>query len=345
MEKLKNYLFELCSETAPSGKEDLLLSLERLVRPYVDECYRDNAGNLIAVKRSKFPGAKKLMLDAHADEVGLVVKGIDDNGFIHFANHTGIDSRILPASTVTVIGKTSLTGVVATLPPHLLKDADTKKVIKTDEMVIDIGFDANKARELVRVGDFIALRSGCADLKNNLVMGKSFDNRASVAVLVNLLSRMSSIRSRFDVYAVFSAAEEFGGYGASTAAFNIAPDRAIVLDTTFAVSPYTSKSKGKELSGGAAIGIAPVLDTHMTETLISIARTHALPYQTEVMGGRTGTNADNIVVTREGVPTALLSLPLRYMHSAGEIVSLNDMNTLCHILSNYLEYKGGGFNE
>ena len=144
MEKLKNYLFELCSETAPSGKEDLLLSLERLVRPYVDECYRDNAGNLIAVKRSKFPGAKKLMLDAHADEVGLVVKGIDDNGFIHFANHTGIDSRILPASTVTVIGKTSLTGVVATLPPHLLKDADTKKVIKTDEMVIDIGFDANK---------------------------------------------------------------------------------------------------------------------------------------------------------------------------------------------------------
>lgn len=345
MEKLKNYLFELCSESAPSGREELLSSLERLVRPYADKCYRDAAGNLIAVKHSKFPGAQKLMLDAHADEIGLVVTGIDDNGFIHFANHTGIDPRILPASTVTVLSKTSLTGIVATLPPHLLKDADTKKMIKTDEMVIDIGFGADKARELVRVGDLITLRSGCADLKNNLVMGKSFDNRASVSVLVNLLSRLSTVRSRFDVYAVFSAGEEFGGYGAGTAAFDIAPDRAIVLDTTFAVSPFTSKAKGKELGGGPAIGISPVLDSHMSQTLIGIARSRSIGYQTEVISGRTGTNADSIVVTRTGVPTALLSIPLRYMHSAGEIVSLNDLNAASHILVNYLEHRGGGFNE
>lgn len=345
MEKLKNYLFELCSESAPSGREDLLSSLERIVRPYADKCYSDAAGNLVAVKYSKFPNAPKLMLDAHADEVGLVVTGVDDNGFIHFANHTGIDSRILPASVVTVLSKVSLTGIVATLPPHLLKDADTKKVQKTDEMVIDIGFSAEKARELVRVGDLVTLRSGCADLKNDLVMGKSFDNRVSVSVVADLLSKLANIRSRFDVYAVFSAGEEFGGYGAGAAAFDIAPDRAIVLDTTFGVSPFTSKTKGKELGGGPAIGISPLLDSHMSQTLVGIARSHAIAYQTEIMSGRTGTNADSIVASRSGVPTALISVPIRYMHSAGEIVSINDMIAESHILANYLEHRGGGFNE
>ena len=145
MEKLKNYLFELCADNAPSGREELLISLERIVRPYADKCYRDNSGNLIAVKYCNIPGAGKIMVDAHADEVGLVVTDVDDNGFIHFANHTGLDGAILPASTVTVLGKRALTGVVASVPPHLLKDADTSKSIKMDDMVIDIGYTAKTA--------------------------------------------------------------------------------------------------------------------------------------------------------------------------------------------------------
>ena len=345
METLKNYLFELCSECAPSGREDLLCSIERLVRPYADKCYRDNAGNLIAVKYSKTHGAEKLMLDAHIDEVGLVVTGVDDQGFIHFANHAGLSPRILPASTVTVLSKPSLVGVVATLPPHLLKDTDTKKINKISDMVIDVGFSAEKTREMVKTGDMIALRSSLADLKNNLVMGKSFDNRASAAVLVNLISIMSKINIAYDVYCVFSAGEEFGGYGAKTAAFDIAPDKAIVIDTTFGVSPYTSKAKGKELSKGPAVAIAPILDNHMTEELMHIAKIKGISYQTEVISGATGTNSDGIVVTRNGVPTALLSLPLRYMHSAGEIVSLEDMKNTCHILLGFVEKKGGNMYE
>lgn len=344
MEKLKNYLFELCSESAPSGREQLLTSLERIVRPIADKCYRDNAGNLVAVKYSRFPSPKKLMLDAHADEIALIVTGIDDNGFVHFANHAGIDSRILPASTVTVLGKTALTGVIGSLPPHLLKDADTKKALKTDELVIDIGYGAQKARELVRVGDLVTLRAGCAELKNGLVMGKSFDNRAACAVVIDVLSRFTRVSSRFDVYATFTAGEEFGGYGASTAAFDIAPDRAIVIDATFAVSPYTSGAKGKKLGDGVAIGIAPCLANHTKETLIGIARSRSISYQTEVMGGRTGTNADSIVTSRCGVPTALLSLPLRYMHSAGEIVSLDDMCSARDLVLGYLE-RGGTNHE
>lgn len=341
MENLKNYLFELCSEYAPSGREDLLSSLERLVRPMADKLYRDAAGNLIAVKYSKIPGAEKLMLDAHADEVGLIVTGIDDSGFIHFANHAGVDDKILPASTVTVLSSRPLPGVVATLPPHLLKDADSEKTIKAKDMVIDIGFDAKTARELVNVGDLIALRSFCTDLQNGLVLGKSFDNRASCAVLIQLLSMLCSVRPRFDVYMVFSAAEEFNGYGAHTAACEIEPDHAIVLDTTFAESPYTAKSKGKKLTGGCAVGMSPILDTHMTETIVGVARSHAIPYQTEVMSGKTGTDADNIITARDGVPCALLSVPLRYMHSAGEIVSIADMENTVRLILGYIEYRGG----
>lgn len=344
MENLKNYLFELCSDNAPSGREDLLTSLDKLVRPYCDKCYRDNFGNLIAFKKSNSPDAKKIMLDAHVDEVGLVVTGIDDLGFIHFANHTGIDSRILPASTVTIIAKNlNLTGIVATLPPHLLKDADTTKAIKTSEMVIDIGYSAEKAKELVRVGDYITLRSGCADLRNNLVMGKSFDNRASAAVVVELIHTLSRVGSCYDVYAVFSAGEEFGGYGAKRAATFIAPDRAIVLDTTFAVSPYTNKAKGKELGCGPAIAKGPILDNNMSETLVGVARSRAIDYQIEVLSRATGTNADGIISSGCGVPTAVVSIPLRYMHSAGEIVSLEDMHNTVRLLLGYITQRGGVF--
>ena len=337
MENLKNYLFELCSEYAPSGREELISSIERIVRPFADKCYRDSVGNLVAVKYSKIPGAQKIMLDAHIDEIGLVVTGVDDMGFVHFANHAGIDPRILPGSTVTVISKLPLTGVVATKPPHLLKDEDSSKLMKAKDLVIDIGFSAEKARSLVKVGDFIALRSGCADLKNELVMGKAFDNRACVSVLCCLLLMLSKTRTDYDVYVVFSAGEEFGGYGAKTAAFEIAPDKAIVLDATFGISPYTSAPKGKELGGGPAILVCPLLDNHLTDALTDLAKSKSIPYQIEVTGGRTGTNADGIVVTRSGVPTAVLSVPLRYMHSAGEIVSLKDMKNTLKLVLAFLE--------
>lgn len=341
MENLKNYLFELCSENAPSGREELLTSLERIATPLADKVYRDSVGNLIAVKYSGVPGAPKLMLDAHADEVGLLVTHIDSKGFIHFDNHAGIDDRILPASTVSVIGKRTLTGVVATLPPHLLKNADTSSVVPKNEMVIDVGLDADTVKRCVSVGDLITLRSGCTDLLNNLVMGKSFDNRASCAVLLSVLSLLKRVKPRYDVYFVFSAAEETVGYGAKTAAFNIAPDEAVVLDVTFGVSPYTNEQKGKELSKGVAIGVSPILDSHITQSLIGSARSRGLSYQLEIMGGRTGTNADKIVTMREGIPTVLLSIPLRYMHSAGEVVSLDDMKTTAQLLINYIEYRGG----
>lgn len=342
METLKNYLFELCADSAPSGREDLLHSLSRLVRPLADKVYTDASGNLVAVKYCNIPGAGKILIDAHADEVALIVTDVDDNGFVHFANHAGIDCKVLPAATVTVLGKRPLAGVVATMPPHLLKDADTDKPVKMKDSVIDIGYDAKTARELVRVGDLISLRSNTAELLNNRVMGGSLDNRASVAVLIDVMSKLKSThRAHSDVYFVFSAGEEFGGYGAAAAAFDIAPDEAIVLDVTFGVSPYTNKQKGKDLGSGAAIGVSPMLDTHNTEKMIDTAKARNIPYTLEIMNGRTGTNADGIVISRDGVPTTLVSIPLRYMHSPSEVVCLEDMQSVSRLVMSYIEYRGG----
>lgn len=345
MENIKNYFFELCSDNAPSGREDLLCSLERIVTPLADKVYRDRANNLIAVKYCGIPGAQKIMLDAHADEIGLMVTSIDENGFIHFANHAGIDNRILPASTVTVIGKRNLTGVIATLPPHLLKDSDTSKLVEAKDMVIDVGFDADTVKRLVRIGDLITLRSDCTDLLNGLVMGKSFDNRASCAVLLGVLSMLKCVKPRYDVYFVFSAGEEVGGYGASIAAFDIQPDEAIVLDVTFGVSPYTNSENAKKLGEGAAIGVSPILNNHIIQTLVGSARSRSIPYQLEIMNGKTGTNADKIVMSRGGVPCALISIPLRYMHSASEVVCMSDLENALRLVLNYVEYRGGVFGE
>lgn len=341
MENLKNYLVELCSESAPSGREELLTSLERLALTFADKVTRDPAGNLVCVKNSGIPGAPRLMLDAHADEIGLVVTGIDDAGFLHFKKHVGLYDNVLPSSTVTVLGARPLTGVIASTPPHLLKEEDRDKPLRAENMVIDIGYPAEQAKKLVKVGDYAVLRASCSELRNRLMLGKSFDNRASCAVLLQLMELLRKVRPRYDMYFVFSAGEEFGGYGAGNAAFTIEPDEAIVLDTTFAVSPFTDDSQGKELGAGPAIGISPILDTHNTEKLIGVARSRSIPYQIEVMSGRTGTNSDEIMMSRDGVPTTLISLPLRYMHSAGEIVSLSDMEYAVQLILNYVEYRGG----
>ena len=207
-------------------------------------------------------------------------------------------------------------------------------------MVIDIGYDAKTARELVLPGDFISLRAVCTELQNRLVTGKSFDNRACCAVLIQYLAMLTNIRPRYDIYAVFSAGEEFGGYGAAHAAFDIMPDEAIVLDTTFGISPYTDKFRGFKLGGGCVVCKSPLLDTHLTESVIGVARSRSSPYQIEAVSSRTGTNADNIVPSRDGVPATLLSVPLRYMHSAGEVVSLDDLENTVRLLVGYTEYRG-----
>ena len=340
MKNLQNYLFELCGEHLPSGFENTAISAKELLAPLVDECYTDKAGNLIGYRKSALPGAKKLMLDAHLDEIGLIVTKIDENGFLHFTNLAGFSATCLPASMVTVKGVRPLPGIVATLPPHLLTAEEQKKTIPMNKLVIDIGYSAERAKELVRVGDPIVLRQNCVDFLNGRVSGKALDNRAGVAVVLEALSTLKKMPLPMDVYAVFSSGEEFSGFGARHAAWSIEPDEALVIDVTHGVSVNTPKSKAFELGSGAVIGISPVLNGDVTDQLLTLADLYSIPYSREAMSGRTGTNSDAIAVSKKGVRVGLVSIPLRYMHSGCEVIELTDMKACSQLISRYI-HRGG----
>ncbi len=340
MKQLQNYLFELCGEHLPSGFESTAGGVKDLLAPLVDECYQDRSGNVIGHRKAMMPNAKKLLLDAHLDEIGLMVSKIDEEGFLHFVNLAGFSPACLPASAVTVKGKRPLSGIVATLPPHLLTAEEQEKMLPMDKLVIDIGYPADRAKELVKAGDPIVLRQSCEDLLNNRVCGKALDNRVGVAVLLDALAAIRNLPLSVDLYVVFSAGEEFSGFGARHAAWEIEPDEALVVDVTFGVSPNTPKTKGYELGSGAVIGISPVLNGDVTDRLVSLAEQYKLPFSREAMSGRTGTNCDSIAVAKRGVRTGLVSVPLRYMHSGCEVVDLEDMKAASQLISRYI-HRGG----
>jgi len=340
MKNLQNYLFELSGEHLPSGFEGAAVVVKELLAPLVDRCYCDTAGNVIGYRKAAMPNAKKVMLDAHLDEIGLMVTKIDDNGFLHFENLAGFSSTCLPATMVTVKGVRPLPGVVATLPPHLLSKEEMDQTLPMDKLVIDIGYSAQKARELVRIGDPIVLRQPCANLVHDLVTGKALDNRVGVAVLLDVLNTLEKMPLPVDLYVVFSAGEEISGFGARRAAWEIEPDEAIVVDVTHGVSPNTPKTKGFELGSGAVVGISPVLNGDVTDRLLELAQQYKISFAREAMSGRTGTNSDGIAVAKKGVRVGLVSVPLRYMHSGCEVVDLADMKACSQLISRYI-HRGG----
>ena len=340
MQTMLEILKELSGLTAVSGSEREAASIVERLRPLCDSVRQTAGGSIIAVKRCGRPTAKKIMLDAHLDEVGLIVTEVDDHGFIHFANHAGVDEKILLNARVCVLGKKPLRGVIATKPPHLLTKEEREKPAKMKDMLIDVGLDADKARAFVRVGDFIAYESTFMQLLSNCVSGKSLDNRASIAVLISLLEMLRGRQIYSDLYIVFSSGEEFGGFGAAATAKEIEPDLAIVLDVTHAETPTAPDAECGKLGKGVMIGVSPALDAALTDRMLSIAEQSRIPHQIEAMSGRTSTNADTILPLCGGIPTSLLSIPLRYMHTPQELVSLADMVTVRSLLLAVLDEEG-----
>lgn len=340
MKTLQNYLFELCGEYLPSGFESSASGVKDLLAPLVDLVHTDRAGNLIGYRKAAFPNAKKILLDAHLDEIGLMVTKIDEHGFVHFTNLAGFSATCLPASCVIIKGARPIPGVVATYPPHLLTKEEQDQPLKMNKMVIDIGYSAEQAKSLVKVGDPIVLRQGCSDLLNNRVTGKALDNRAGVAVLLHVMESLQKMPLPVDVYTVFSAAEEFNGFGARHAAWDLIPDEALVVDVTHGTSNNTPKSKSFPLGSGAVIGVSPILNGAVTSRLVELAERHSVPFAREAMSGRTGTNSDCIAASRNGVAVGMVSIPLRYMHSACEVVDLSDMLSCSQLIGRYI-LQGG----
>jgi len=281
-----------------------------------------------------------LMLDAHIDQIGMVVTNVDEKGFLTVTKAGGIDIRMLPSRRVTVHGKEKIRAVFCSTPPHLASGEQEFKDIS--DIKLDTGL-GEKARDLISVGDFVTFSAEPQELTGGRVAGKSFDNRASVACLIETARRLSGEKLPFNVAFVLSDSEELGLRGIRPATFKLDPNEAVVLDVSFGDGIGISPEECGKLGEGGMIGVSPALDKGITQKLIKTAKEKEIPYQLEAMGAQSGTNADMISVTKTGVRTCTLSIPLRNMHTDAEILDLKDLESVCDLICAYI-LSGGVMN-
>lgn len=305
--------------------------------PYCDDVKIDTLGNVIAYKASGKPDAPSVMLEAHCDEIGLIVTSITDEGFLTFANVGGVDNRILPSLEVTVHAKKDLWGVIGIRCSHLREDGKTEKI---KDLAIDTGLDADEVKELVSIGDSVTLPQSAGSLGKEQWSGKTLDDRASVAALLQVMKNIQNKDLNVDVYAVAAVQEEVGSRGAKTAVFGINPDMAIAVDVTHAITPDNSED-AFEAGCGAVVAKGPNLHPMMTERLLSVAQKNGIKTEIEVEGGDTGTDAWELQTARNGIPTALISIPLKYMHTAVETLVIDDVKRASRLMEQFiLESEG-----
>lgn len=337
---IKTLLFSLSENSCiTSGGSASQVAVDA-AREFSDEVFRDPLGSVIVPVKKPVEGRPSVLLEAHLDEIGFVVTAVDEDGFLRLAKVGGPDIRVLLGHEVTAFGREPLFGVFCCRPPHLATKDDFNKVPKLDELAVDIGFSRDGALKKVRPGDFVTLRQTPAELLGGSVTGKAFDNRAGVAVILRCLEKCAGSLD-CGLTAAFTLSEELGCRGAVTAAYSAAPTHAIVVDVSFGYTPDAPREKCGELGKGPMIGVSPTLSREVTDLLFDLARSRSIPYQTEVMGGDTGTNADPVSISRGGVKTGLVSVPLRYMHTAAETVDLNDIENTASLMAAAVERIGG----
>lgn len=282
-----------------------------------------------------------ILLDAHIDQIGLVVTAVDADGFLKVAKCGGADVRVLAAADVTVHGKEKIFGVVTSTPPHLARKEDEGKACGFDDISIDIGMTKEEAEKLVSPGDRITFNGGFDTLLNGRIASPSVDDRAGAAAILRCLELLEGKKYDCALTVMFSSQEETGGSGAQTGAFAAQADEAIAVDVSFASAPGVSSEKYASLGGGTMIGFAPSLDYEMSRKLEKLAADKNIPAQPEVMGGRTGTNGDEIQISGRGCKTALLSIPIRNMHTAAEVCDAEDIENTARLMAEYILERGG----
>jgi endoglucanase len=343
-----HFLRSLVNTPSPSGHEvrGQRVWLDYL-RPFAQETFSDAYGNCVAVLNKG--GSPRLMLAGHADEIALVVNFIDPDGFVYVRKLGGIDPAITKAQRVVVHTRQGpVKGVVGNVAPHLSKVDKDRKLPEIHELFIDLGVGSRKeAEKLVQVGDPITLVDEFELLRGDLAVARAFDNRIgtfAVAEALRLLSE-SKRRLRAEVCAVSNIMEETGLFGARQIAYALKPDVALVVDVTHATD-YPTVSKA--MHGDIKIGKGPTI-THggcnhreVVARLEAVAKQERIKLQHEAMSATSGTDTDAIFWTRGGIPSGLVSLPNRYMHSPVELVSLKDLERIPELLAGFaLSLKRG----
>ncbi len=319
----------------PSGREEgAAAAALALLRPLVDEAWQDRLGNVLGVKRCGRPDARKVLLDAHLDEVGLVVTGYD-GPFLRVASIGGIDPRVLVDRQVELLTQPPVRGILAAKLPE-----EPDRAPEKGELRIDLGLPERTVRERVPIGTPAVYVQPLFQLGEGGLAGKSLDDRCCFALLLRTLELIDPQKLDVDLYVLGSMGEETDSRGAITAARRIAPDCAVAVDVTFAKSPDCTESGCFPLGEGPALGVGPNVSHWMLRRLRDKAAALEQKVQLEVMAGSTGTNGWDMQIQAGGIAVALVSVPLRYMHTPIEVISGADLEHSARLLSAFVEGIG-----
>lgn len=334
----KELLKKLTSVASVGGDEEKIITLlTDLLKPY-GEVTKDSMNNVYCT----FGEGYHILLDAHIDEIGFVVTSISEEGFLKLGACGGIDKRMLLGSEVSVWGKQELRGVISTLPPHLQKGEDEKKVPEIDEISVDIGMSKEFAEHIVSLGDRVTFKRHFTELIGNNISANCLDDRAGIASIILSLDELKKLPVKITV--LFSTQEEVGTRGAKIGPYGRNVDEAIAVDVSFGYTPNCKKEECGELGKGSMIGFSPILNKENSRKLVSVAENYKIPYQIEVMNGRTGTNADVISISESGIKCSLISIPLKNMHSPVEVIDIKDVENVSSLIVAYIKEKAGAVN-
>ena len=342
-------LFDLASRLtcgcSVSGYEHgQIEALEYIRDKYFDEMRREPAGSYVFVRHAKKPGYPRIMFDAHMDEVGMMVTQILDGGFLRITSIGGLDTRILPAADVTIYGKETLYGVIVSTPPHL-QSGDAMCLPKVDDLMIDTGLSKEKAEELIPIGTPVSYRFKLTRLQNNCICGKGFDDKICAVAGIAAIEQLINDGYEGELILLLSTKEEISR-AVVAAVYDLQPDYAIVSDVCCAWVPECDKdAKRKTTVGdGPEISLSAITDVRFTKRFIEFAKKNGYKHTVCVEATSTGTNANDIPLVGLGVPTLLVSVPLKNMHTYSEVVSLDDVADTAALVAGFIKELGGEHN-
>lgn len=342
----KEFLKQMVQGTGVSGFETPVAGfISQTFAEVADEVRTDALGNIIALKRGESKDPIKVMVASHMDEIGLMVTKIEDQGFLRFTQVGGVDQRTLISTEVRVHGTRDLIGIIGMKPPHLLGDDERNAAIKMHDMVIDLGLPVAEVKQLVRVGDVVTINRNFIQLAGDFAAAKAMDDRAAVAVMYECMKELAKLRHNADFYAVTTTQEEVGTRGAMVSTYHVEPHIGIAIDVTHGEMPGVPEQDTAPMGKGPNIAFGANIHPKVYERLIEVAQENNVAYTIDPVPAATGTDAWAMQVTRAGVPTGLISIPLRYMHTSVETLSFSDIKSSGKLLALFIASIDSKFME
>lgn len=330
------FLEKLSNASGASGYEGEVRNIiKEEIKDYVDEIKVDRMGNIIAHKKGS---GKKVIIDAHMDEVGFIITGYNEDGTLKFSPLGGINSKIIPAKVV-LIGENKITGIIGLKPIHLQSAEDRKKSVSYNECCIDIGANSKEeTKKLIDLGDFALFNSSFSDFGEGLIKGKAFDDRVGCDILISILKENYDC----DLYGVFNVQEEVGERGAYVAAYGVKPNIGIVLEGTICADMpnIPMHLRVTEIGKGPAISImdnSSIFNGNISKEIIKVAEENKIKFQLR-RGVAGGNDAGAIHMSGLGAEIATVSVPCRYIHSSISVASKDDLKNTKKLMIKYLKY-------